>query len=113
MTPGIPRSATTRIEAIKGLKFLTRDRLIVHFKEDGREARRYILLPGTLQDGEAASVRWPLPCWASRGGRSREREAAPLRSESRGLRGAFYLACEPAQLCSMRWACTEVESVFK
>lgn len=47
----VPRAATTRVEAIRGWRVLTRDRLVVHFTDDGKPARRFILLPGVLQDG--------------------------------------------------------------
>ena len=47
----IPRPATTRIDVVRGWKGLTRDRLVVHFTDDGRPARRFILLSGVLQGG--------------------------------------------------------------
>ncbi|MEN0064401.1 MAG: hypothetical protein AAGA48_19800 [Myxococcota bacterium] len=51
MAPVVSRQAATRIEAVRGWPGMTRDRLIVHFDEDGRPARRFILMPGVLQNG--------------------------------------------------------------
>lgn len=51
MATEIPRTTTTRIDVVRGWKPLTRDRLVVHFTDDGRPARRFILLPGVLQGG--------------------------------------------------------------
>lgn len=60
MATEIPRSATTRIEVVRGWKVLTRDRLVVHFTENGRPARRFILLPGVLQGGSELERAVPL-----------------------------------------------------
>jgi hypothetical protein len=51
MTPTLVREHTDRIDAVRGIKGLTRDRLVVHFRELGRPARRFIMMPGVLQDG--------------------------------------------------------------
>ena len=89
MTPVIPRSATPRIAAIRGLKFLTRDRLIVHFEEDGREARRYILLPGTLQDGGSGGREVAVAMLREQGWPVEGARGGSIRSENRRLRGAL------------------------
>ena len=51
MAPVVTRGATSRVQAVRGWPGLTRDRLVVHFVEDGKPARRYILMPGVLQKG--------------------------------------------------------------
>lgn len=48
-TPVIERDHATKIEVVKGIWGITRDRLIVHFRENDKAARRYILMPGVLQ----------------------------------------------------------------
>lgn len=47
----IERSATTRLEAIRGWRGLTRDRVVAHFSDGGQPARRFIHMPGALQAG--------------------------------------------------------------
>ncbi len=51
MTPVLSRVATSHIEGIRGLKGATRDRIVVSLSESGREVRRFILMPGVLQNG--------------------------------------------------------------
>ncbi len=51
MSPIMERAATSRIEGIRGLKGATRDRIVVSLSEGGREVRRFILMPGALQNG--------------------------------------------------------------
>jgi len=51
MTPVVPRETATRVQAVKGIWGLTRDRVIIHFSENGKPVRRYVLMPGVLQDG--------------------------------------------------------------
>jgi hypothetical protein len=69
MTPVVPRDATSRVQPVRGWPGLTRDRLVVHFVEDGKPARRYILMPGVLQQGRGEidracevlrAARWPV-----------------------------------------------------
>jgi len=53
MANEVLRSRTDRIELIRGVVGLTRDRVVLHFRDDaGKLARRFILLPGLLQRGQ-------------------------------------------------------------
>ncbi len=47
------RSRTDHVEFVRGIAGLTRDRVVVHFRDDGGKlARRFILMPGALQRGQ-------------------------------------------------------------
>lgn len=52
MAPVVMRSATKRVQAVKGLPGLTRDRVLIHFNEEGSPRCRYLLMPGVLQKGK-------------------------------------------------------------
>lgn len=51
MAPIVVRSDTSRVEGVTGVTGATRDRLVVHLTENGRDAQRFILMPGVLQNG--------------------------------------------------------------
>lgn len=51
MVPVVSRESATRIESIRGIPGLTRDRIVVHFDDEGKPSRRFILMPGVLQRG--------------------------------------------------------------
>lgn len=48
----IARSSVTRVQAIRGIRFVTLDRLAIHFDDPaGRSRQRFINMPTTLQGG--------------------------------------------------------------
>lgn len=53
----IPFSAIHEIESKPGTTGATRPRFVVHFDENGRRKRRFIMLPGVLEDGQAEFLR--------------------------------------------------------
>lgn len=52
MVNELSRTRMERVEFVRGIAGLTRDRVVVHFRDDaGKQARRFIIMPGALQQG--------------------------------------------------------------
>ncbi|MFT4622702.1 MAG: hypothetical protein ACI8PZ_001358 [Myxococcota bacterium] len=50
------RDQVSRVRAERGLRFMTVDRLMFHFDQDGRERVRMVVLPTVLQGGSPESL---------------------------------------------------------
>ena len=61
------REQVTRIETIRGVRFLTLNRMVVHLVVDGEPHRRYIMMPTTLQGGDPADLEVAVACLTDAG----------------------------------------------